>query len=133
MSANLRAGSPHPKSYLFPAWIQPTMKINVRLFVTSKIQLEKYSLGGHPDRSHKYYEKIRSHCRWCPLRELVVQASAKNVNRLRALRRQLCRQAIIYYAHTTAHCADNFADKQPAYYAHTTLLWLLCRGACKAK
>ena len=49
-------------------------------------------------------------------RELVVQASAKNVNRVRALLGQL------------AQCdADNFADKQTTYYAqlHTTLLCVM--------
>ena len=56
-------------------------------------------------------------------RELVVQASAKNVNRVRALLGQLAQCA-----------ADNFADKQAAYYAqlYTTLLCtipLLCSSA----
>ena len=51
-------------------------------------------------------------------RELVVQASAKNVNRLRAVLGQLAQCA-----------ADNFADKQAAYYAHHCYAALL---ACKA-
>ena len=48
----------------------------------------------------------------------IVLASAKNVNRLRAVLGQLAQCA-----------ADNFADKQAAYYAHHCYAALL---ACKA-
>ena len=55
---------------------------------------------------------------WCSAqRDLVVQASAKNVNRVRALLGQLAQCA-----------ADNFADKQPGYYAHTTVMQLCWRA-----